>query len=652
MKKLTVIFLAVAILLSAAAHVPVRAADPPQLRSGYYGIDRNSGLLGQIVPGTDQATLISRILPTGQLQLDGGVSTGSVLTLSQDNAVTDQLSLVVFSDCSGDGVFSVSDMLMVKSVLLNQKQFTAAQAQAADVSGDNAVTITDFLQMKSKILGLTDFTYHGLANAEAENARILAVGQTCSFGPADGIVSSAVPSAVSEGTEHPEDTAAPSEDPTAPSEYPTAPSADPTVPSEDPTVPSEYPTAPSENPEKIVTIEGDAVVWEAGTVTAVRLGTALLTCNGESLLITVCSEGLQLSLASQPLFVGPGAKAQLLVTTNHPVSPGLMVYTVADTSIATVDAQGVISGVTTGTTQVTVTLPGGICANRDIRVIQLIDTLTLSQSSLKLKPGSSRQLSATAAPEGSPEKLVWTSSDPSVATVDANGTVTGVAYGTVTVSCTTEYGHVAASCTVKVCDLIQVALTFDDGPSSQYTNKLLDVLQKYDIDATFFLVGNRISSAASSLKRMAQEGHEIGYHTWAHTYFSNMSTDAIKSDLAKFQDAVLAASGKHATVYRAPGGGITKAALQAIDMPHIYWSVDTRDWETRNSTAVKNAIINGLKDGAIILLHDIHGTTYTGTVAALEYIFSNNLDVEFLTVTELLSRNGTAPQSGVTYYHG
>ena len=82
------------------------------------------------------------------------------------------------------------------------------------------------------------------------------------------------------------------------------------------------------------------------------------------------------------------------------------------------------------------------------------------------------------------------------------------------------------------------------------------------------------------------------------------------------------------------------------------WSVDTRDWETLNTYRVKQAIISGLKDGAIILLHDIHSSTYYGTVAALEYIFEEDLDVEFMTVTELLSRDGTPPEAGQSYYSG
>jgi peptidoglycan/xylan/chitin deacetylase (PgdA/CDA1 family) len=105
-------------------------------------------------------------------------------------------------------------------------------------------------------------------------------------------------------------------------------------------------------------------------------------------------------------------------------------------------------------------------------------------------------------------------------------------------------------------------------------------------------------------------------------------------------------------VFRAPGGGITNNALKYIQLPHIYWSVDTLDWKTRNTEKVKNAILGGLKDGAIILLHDIHATTISGTTEALDYIFEKDLDVEFLTVTEILSRDGTPPTPGITYYHG
>ena len=150
MKKFTAIFTAIAILISMTGILPAAtAADNDAIISGYYGIDRKAGLIGQITPGTTADTFLSRILYGSALTLSNGVKTGSVL--SGTGAAAGKLTLVVQSDCNGDGQFSITDMLMVKSLLLNQQKFSAAQSQAADVSGDNAVTITDFLQMK-KIL--------------------------------------------------------------------------------------------------------------------------------------------------------------------------------------------------------------------------------------------------------------------------------------------------------------------------------------------------------------------------------------------------------------------------------------------------------------------------------------------------------------------
>ncbi len=563
--------------------MPVFASQEPVV-SAYYGIDPEAGLLGQIAPGTDEATLLSRLLIQGSAAIEGGVKTGSTLTLSDSDALT----LVVQGDCNGDGNYSVTDMLMVKSLLLGQEEFSLAQNQAGDVSGDGKVTITDFLQMKSKVLGQISFTLRPIAGASLAETLLLTPGQTASFGSA-------------------EETAA---------------------------------------------IEGDAITWSEGVITANKLGTAYITCGEASTLVTVCQDAPTVAFTQDALALGPGASAQLQTVTNHPIKQKIT-YSVADEAVASVDETGKITALTEGSTTVTATLPGGASATQTLTVIPLIESISLSAPySMKVKIGGSKQLSATAAPESSPEKLIWTSSDPSIATVDETGLVSGLKNGNVTITCTSEFGKVQASCQMKVCDLKQVAITYDDGPSGTYTPQLLELLRKYDIKATFFLVGEMMSYSQNVVKQIGADGHELGYHTWGHTYFYNMSTQQIKNDFNRFNTMLTELCGRGATVYRAPGGGITDHALKAIDLPHIYWSVDTLDWQTRNTEKVKNAIIRGLKDGAIILLHDIHGTTLSGTREALDYIFTNDLDVEFLTVTELLSRKGTPPTPGVTYYNG
>lgn len=550
--------------------------------SGYYGIDHDTGLIGQIQPGTDETILLSRILLAENASLSDGVKTGSVLT-SGDSS----LSLVVQADCNSDGSFSITDMLTVKSFLLQLQEFTAAQLAAGDVSGDGSVTITDFLQMKSNLLGLSGFTLRQIPGARCSSFMVLTPGETCSFAAAD--------------------------------------TAD-------------------------VVCTGDAVSWESGIITAHTTGTAMVTGGGESLVITVCDDPLTLSLPEEDLVIDPGATKAMETRLSHPVT-ALLHYSSSDPAVAAVDDQGNVTAVGEGVAAVTVSLPNGQTASQNVRVIPMVHAMSISQTSMKVKNNQSQKtLSVTAEPATHAEPLIWSSSDPAIATVDENGVVTGLSNGYVTISCTAQYSKVSASCEVKVCDLIQVALTFDDGPSTSYTPQVLDMLDKYGVTVTFFMVGNRISSASDIVKRMAESGHELGYHTWSHEYFFNMSASEIKADYELFCRTLEKACGQTPTVYRAPGGNINSRALTTIPLPHIMWSVDTRDWETRNTEKVKNAVLRGLKDGAIILVHDIHRTTYTGVLAAMEVIFAEDMDVEFLTVTELLSRNGTPPEAGQTYY--
>lgn len=649
MKRFFSMVTALALLLSLFP-IYTKAQEPEQIQSGYYGIDRQNALIGQIPAGVDGETFLSRVFGSGELTLTNGIATGSVLRLSVDGQPVDSLTLAVQADVNRDGAFSVTDMLMVKSKLLDLQTLDAAQTQAADVSGDGKVTITDFLQMKSKLLKLSDFEIHDVADGTRTDCVVLAPGETMAYGPAQQV--QLLSETESEPTEPATEATEPSTEPTT--EPATEPSTEPTTepttePSTEPT--TEPATEPStEPPAPAVTVEGNAVVWDNGVITAVSLGTARVSWEGQVLLVTVCAERQTVSLPKESA-MEPGSSAVLQPRLNHRVETPVS-YSVSDSSILQVDASGNLKALANGTATVTAQLPNGESATQTVRVMRLIHTVELDAQRIKVKNGSSKTLTATVSPADTGEKLIWSSSDPSIAKVDAKGVVTGLRNGTVVITCASEYGGVKAACEVKVCNLIQVALTFDDGPSSAYTGKVLDMLQKYDIDASFFLVGNRIKGCEKLLQRMVDEGHEIGYHTWSHGYFYNMTLEEMKQDYRLFLNAVEKACTGEVTLFRAPGGGLTDAALANIPVPHIMWSVDTRDWETRDTTKVKNAIIAGLKDGAIILLHDIHYTTYTGTMAALEYIFENDLDVEFMTVTELLSRKGTPPKAGKSYHKG
>ncbi len=589
MKRFFSFFMAISLLLGLFVKFPVEAEETHRILSSFYGVDWEKGVLGVIPQQTDETELLSRIYGEGELTLSDGVKTGSRLNLCVNGETVASLAVAVQADCNADGSFSVSDLLLVKSLLLGLQEFDNAQTAAADVSGDGKVSVTDFLQMKSQILGISEFSQQGIANTYAGPSVAMAPGEQWAY-PAEA---------------------------------------------------------------GAVTVDGSAAVWADGMIIAQAPGTALLHAGSQEVLITVCQQPVEIAFQRSEYAISPNSSAQLSPQLSMPLSASIT-YAVSDPSVLTVDETGRITGVSQGTAVVTATLLNGKQASQTVRVMPLIETITLSQSSLKVKhEGGIKSLSAVCTPEGIDEKLVWSSSDPSVATVDQNGVITGVKDGYVTIRCTSEYGQVSASCRVKVCNLVQVALTFDDGPSKSYTGKVLDTLETYDVTSTFFMVGENLTNSTSDIViRMAQDGHELGYHTMEHTYFYNMTSGEIKADYEQFQTKLEEICGQRATLFRAPGGGINNRALEAIPLPHIMWSVDTRDWETRNAQKVKEQIISGVKkDGAIILVHDIHKTTYEGVVLALKEIRAEDMDVEFLTVTELLSRDGTPPEAGKTYYY-
>ena len=200
--------------------------------------------------------------------------------------------------------------------------------------------------------------------------------------------------------------------------------------------------------------------------------------------------------------------------------------------------------------------------------------------------------------------------------------------------------------------MTQVALTFDDGPGNG-TNRFLDYLETTDAKVTFFLVGNRIKmnkSYTKAVKRMAEQGHEIGYHSYAHKSQPSLTTAKITSDFKKSNKILKEVTGQEFTLWRTPGGAYNDRVVNAGPLPHIMWSSSTADWKTRNADKVYNSILKLAKDGQIILLHDLHETTVTGAIRAMKKLEKEGY--EFVTVTELLSRDGTPPKPHKTYFKG
>lgn len=183
-----------------------------------------------------------------------------------------------------------------------------------------------------------------------------------------------------------------------------------------------------------------------------------------------------------------------------------------------------------------------------------------------------------------------------------------------------------------------VALTFDDGPYSKVTDRLLDLLDQYNAKATFFVVGNRVSSYADSVRRAVEAGHEIGIHTWEHAYLTGLDEAGIMRQIDLTQEALQDAAGYTSAVIRPPGGKFNDFVSE-VGAKHGYyfanWSVDTEDWKSRNADSVYQQAMSQVRNGSIILCHDLYPTT----ADAMERVIPELIEqgYQLVTVSELLS---------------
>ena len=178
------------------------------------------------------------------------------------------------------------------------------------------------------------------------------------------------------------------------------------------------------------------------------------------------------------------------------------------------------------------------------------------------------------------------------------------------------------------------ALTFDDGPSGHYTAQLLDGLADRGVKATFLLCGYRVEQFPKLTQRIFDEGHEIGYHGFSHKDLSRLSRRDMAEELEKTQ--ALLPTGCHPRFLRPPGGSVSDAlrqVMEARNLAILSWSVDPRDWATKDAAAVEGAVLETVKDGDIILLHD---TSDSSVKAALDIVDTlHNQGYELVTVSEL-----------------
>jgi peptidoglycan-N-acetylglucosamine deacetylase len=167
-----------------------------------------------------------------------------------------------------------------------------------------------------------------------------------------------------------------------------------------------------------------------------------------------------------------------------------------------------------------------------------------------------------------------------------------------------------------------VYLTFDDGPHPTYTPKILDILRSYGVKATFFQIGQNVSRYPNLTLRAHQRGHSVQNHTWSHPDLRYVSWTTFKSQITKTDKYIKAQTGYTPRCLRPPYGAVnTQVRNRAASLNKTIrlWSVDPRDWSRPGTTTIVNRVLNNVKSGSVILLHD-GGGNRSQTVSALPTI--------------------------------
>lgn len=280
-----------------------------------------------------------------------------------------------------------------------------------------------------------------------------------------------------------------------------------------------------------------------------------------------------------------------------------------------------------------------------------VKSINLNSKKIRLNKGDKRYLTATVKYKNKGNKkepVIWSSSNPDVATVTQKGVVKGKSKGVAYIKIYSKYSNKSAKCKVIVSKKIKyVAFTFDDGPG-KYTDKLLNALDKYNSKATFFVLGASIKNYKDQLKHEYNSGMEIGSHTYNHKNLKTISKSEVEKEITKTNNLIQDIIGTTPTLLRPPYGNYNKTVSKLAGVPMIYWTDDTLDWKYKDKKYVAKTILKGAKDGDIILLHDIHSTSVDGFIKALPKLKKKGY--ELVTVSELYKIKGKKLKNGKMYF--
>jgi peptidoglycan/xylan/chitin deacetylase (PgdA/CDA1 family) len=189
-----------------------------------------------------------------------------------------------------------------------------------------------------------------------------------------------------------------------------------------------------------------------------------------------------------------------------------------------------------------------------------------------------------------------------------------------------------------------LALTFDDGPNDPHTLRLLDVLSKHDVHATFFLIGRYVKERPDIVREIARRGHVIGNHTFTHPRLIFLSTARARQEIVQCRAAIQDAVGEHSNLFRPPWGGRrpgTLGLVRELGLEPVMWNVTGYDWNAPSAEYIEQKVGNA-RGGDVVLLHDgghaAFGTDRSKTVEAVDRLIVRfkAAGLGFATIPEML----------------
>lgn len=183
-------------------------------------------------------------------------------------------------------------------------------------------------------------------------------------------------------------------------------------------------------------------------------------------------------------------------------------------------------------------------------------------------------------------------------------------------------------------DKKKIALTFDDGPHPTYTEKLLDGLKERGVRATFFVTGEHAKLHPDIIKRMKEEGHLIGNHTYSHIQLRSGNKKEFQAELLETNQILKEITGEEVMYVRPPYGSWDKSLEKELNMFPVLWTIDPTDWSCLSVETVTKRVLKKAKENEIILLHDYYETSVEAALQIVDELLKEGY--EFVTVDEIL----------------